>query len=69
MDWEIDVETAESLRSPSRVYHDDGSALYYVVHIRNNGWEAMFEGSTLKVGTLEECLAACKDSEMNAVLE
>jgi hypothetical protein len=62
MDWEIDVES-ETLRAPSRVFHDDGSPLYYVVRQLSNAWEAKFEGSTLAIGTLDECLAACGKAE------
>ena len=69
LNWAWDSES-DSLQAASGVYHDQGSSLCYAIEKHfEYVWQAMFEGSLIHTGSLEECMAACRKSEDAAVLD
>lgn len=55
----------------SRVFHDEGGGLAYVLQHDNDcdgTWVATFEGAEIAAGSLEFCVEECAKSE-NATLE
>lgn len=56
------------LEATSRIWHDEMTPLPYRVEWREGyadgkDWEAVFEGATLAIGTLDEAIFACECAE------
>jgi hypothetical protein len=67
LEWRWDSES-DSLQAPS-IYHDHGSRLNYAIECRSEEdaeWEAMFDGYPIGRGSLQDCIAACLQSEIDA---
>lgn len=47
----------------SKVWHDEGTPLSYSIHLSGVTWLATLDGGELTRGTMDECEAACNESE------
>lgn len=68
LNWEWHSDS-DSLIAASTVWHDDESPLEYAIDkLDASNWRAMFEGSVLHAGTLEDCMASCRKCDDEAIL-
>lgn len=51
------------------ILHDCGSPLWYTVSGDGDNWKADFDGRDFASGSLEHCMAACRKSEDDAILQ
>lgn len=66
--WNNNDQSTE-LRGTSGVWKDEGTPLRYVLRYCAEAevWHALFEGAELGFGTLEECIALCRQHEVEGV--
>lgn len=63
--WEI--ADGVGIRSEHPVFHDEGSPLHYEVAGDGEKWIAMFEGTILGSGPIEDCIKLCNRDAQAAI--